>query len=453
MVTPRNVIALVIALAVFSITWEVFSLLQPPDSGGMRGDSYGTRFHGHRAIYETFNELGIQTDRRLQPPVPRDLENSVLVFWKPHAQLIVSEPSWLEDIATGVRAGGHVVVGHDGSSLFPDMVAEKMKESAMIANPDRSALELLGVDQVTVTPDDDVPGLPTSETDVAELIAGSLTGGRAKVPRLNYTIRGTGVFESATETIESIELPTGKLHVIDMGDQPVQSAMYAIDPSGTEHCIAARIPIGAGTVTVASTPWILSNAGIGQADNVLLAAMLLLEDDHAIVFDEFYHGLAVRGNPMWLFSQRTYGTVMLALLALTGVVVWRSAVFLGPPLSAVSTSRRSIREYIDAMARFMCEGRHRDQWILGEVRDGVLWNLRQEHGLPPEQHNVEELLVIMSRRDPQRADALRGSLNDVDSVIHNSDPPGRIAVIQLLQRMTACLSRNATGRFKKKSTK
>ncbi|MHC4877476.1 MAG: DUF4350 domain-containing protein [Planctomycetota bacterium] len=457
MLTPRNVISLTIAIAVFSLVWTVIGMLQLPGSNDLRSDSYGTRYHGHKAAVETLDELGVEVERRSGPPASDDLTDSVLVFWQPHLSLVASEPSWLRDLQDAVRAGGHVVIGDDGGTMFPSGLGATGNKSApkqlMVPNPDESIVELLGVHTVSIEQDDAQPPQPADDDDISELLADRWAGLEQRTPRLTYAVRATGDFDVAAVELNSVELPVGQLDSIQSAGEEFESAMYVIDDAGNEHCIVARVSVGDGSVTIVSTPWILSNGGIGQADNVMVAALALLHGDRRIVFDEFYHGLAVRGNPVWLFSQRTYGTVTLALLGLTAVVIWQGAVFLGPPLSSVTVSRRSIREYVDAMSRFMCEGRFHDQWMLGELRDGVLWQLRQEHGLPPEQHSVEELLTMMARRDAGRAETLRGVLTDVDRAVSGKERTGQLNTIQLLQRMRDCLSRNSTARSAVKSAK
>ena len=50
MFTPRNVIITVVAISVISLGWICVSVLGAPDSGGLGGDTYGTRRHGLRAL-------------------------------------------------------------------------------------------------------------------------------------------------------------------------------------------------------------------------------------------------------------------------------------------------------------------------------------------------------------------------------------------------------------------
>ena len=53
---------------------------------------------------------------------------------------------------------------------------------------------------------------------------------------------------------------------------------------------------------------------------------------------------------------RGYSATTLCLVTLIGLWIWRQAVFLGPPLAPRPQSRRSIGEYVDAMARFLNRG-------------------------------------------------------------------------------------------------
>ncbi len=461
MLTPRSIILTAVFIAIVSLAWAVIGFLRPPESNNLRSDTYGTRHHGFKAAFETLRELGIDTRRNPRPPEPGDLRDAVVVFWKPLSQLVASEPAWLRNLQQAMRDGGHIVVADDGRTLFSsDVVQKNTKKNrpllqSMVANPDESIAELLGVRQLTIKPDENDPTAITSgrSKKPSKLITEALTGSLPEIEKQTYQLRATGDFATSGVELKTLLLPVGQLNTIETPGKPPASAIFATDADGNEHCIAARVPVGEGSVTIVSTPWVLSNGGISEADNILVAALAVLHGDRPIIFDEFFHGLAVRGNPIWLFSQRTYGTIALVLLALTGVVVWRGAIFLGPPLPAPDRPRRSIREYIDAMSRFMCEGRYHDQWMLIQLRDGVLWQLRQEHGLPPEQHSVEELLTRIGRRHPAQADALRAVLNDVDHAVSHAAPIGLLNTIQLLQRIRECLSSNSTARSAAKLTK
>ena len=158
-----------------------------------------------------------------------------------------------------------------------------------------------------------------------------------------------------------------------------------------------------------------------------------------MVFDEFYHGLTIRGNPIWLLTQRTYTVLALMLLMVTGVIVWHQSVFLGPPLEPVSGSRRTIREYIDAASRLLIRGKSSDKFLLMETRSGVLWKLRHDLALPQGEERPELIIAAIQRRDPQRARQLVEALELVDGALEKRGRLTEKNTIHIMQRILSCL--------------
>ena len=170
-----------------------------------------------------------------------------------------------------------------------------------------------------------------------------------------------------------------------------------------------------------------------------------------VVFDEFYHGLMIRGNPMYLFAQRSYGCATLMLLLLVGVVAWRQAVFLGPPEPLPSKSRRSLTEYLEAMSRFLMNGRDSMRFIVREMRSGLVWSARRECGLAPEKDDIGEAVAVLARRDPARAKRLSESVAVLDQMQSSQRGLSATAFIHELQKVQTCLSPNAIKPSAKKS--
>jgi hypothetical protein len=158
-----------------------------------------------------------------------------------------------------------------------------------------------------------------------------------------------------------------------------------------------------------------------------------------VVFDEFYHGLTLRGNPFWLFTQRGYAATTVCFLAAIGLWIWREAVFLGPPLDLPAKSRRSIGEYVEAMARFFNRGAKSQAFLLREVRQGVLHSVRTELRLPPGREQVDELAAALARRDPRRARQLLDAVTLVDEALSGNRPLREAAAVDLFKRMSNCL--------------
>ena len=188
-----------------------------------------------------------------------------------------------------------------------------------------------------------------------------------------------------------------------------------------------------------ASPAIAENRLITRHDNSVLAVHLLAAPGRPVVFDEFYHGLTIRGNPLWLFTQRGYAATTLCLLTLIGLWIWREAVFLGPPLAPEAQSRRSIGEYVDAMARFLNRGRSSQAFLLREVRSGVLRAVRDELHLPPSRDHVDELAAVLARRDPRRARELVEAVGAVDAALSRNVVLKESVAVELFKRMSHCL--------------
>ena len=90
---------------------------------------------------------------------------------------------------------------------------------------------------------------------------------------------------------------------------------------------------------------------------------------------------------------------------------------------------------------------------MSKLRDGVLWHLRREHGLPPDQHSDERLLAAVERRDPDRAAELLNTLQAVKSLLAAGHAGDERRAIPLMRRMVECLSKNVTARCAMKSPK
>lgn len=476
MLTPRNFISVTIAIAVFSILSLCWSMLQPPDSGGLRADSYGTRGKGYRALFETFDELNVPVRRLLGPPRPEDFPESLLVLWNPRIDLINADPKWLRQVEVWLRNGGEAVLAFDDETPITMMSAlsgiddpdsDDFESDDPLLTP--SLYELLGmrdldivrVDETEVQESDsgDVqkamrePEHPFSDKELGELIKDVLTVSDKEEETRLYPLEAFGDFADSIPSGSEIELPVDLLYSIDVQNMNLENTLYVVTEAGNRHCVAARIPVGKGNVTVVSIRRLISNANLGSADNIVVASELFLSSGRHIVFDEFYHGATIRGNPFYLLSQRTYGSIAAMVCLVLGIAVWRAGVFLGPPVAKTPVQRRSIKEYIDAMSRFLREGKGHGNWSLQQVRDGVLWKLRREYSLPPESHDLVRLTTVMTRKDPERAKQLTDVLNDVNTVLTMRGSAGEQRIGQLIQRMTECLSKTDTTRSGTRSRK
>jgi hypothetical protein len=459
MLTARNFVALTLVIAVVSLAWACFELARPPDSGGMGRDSYGTRAHGLRGLLEVIGELGIPVERVLGPPTSVVGREVTLVLWKPDPDLVQVEPAYLHALARWVEDGGRVAIAPDARRPASRPAGLSGRERPILEKPVLGELGLATVQVRTIHlgsaqagPEADSTGRSsgarTSETstdrdestdDDARRLRELLTGTARPIPTRAVSVAATGVLLPLRELVSMIEVPEERLQVLSVGESKPDGTITFRDPAGSEQVLAAVYRRGKGELVVVASPAIAENGLIARRDNSVLAVRLLGAPGRPVVFDEFYHGLTIRGNPLWLFTQRGYAATTLGLLALIGLWMWREAVFLGPPLAPRGPSRRSIGEYVDAMARFLNRGGSSQAFLLREVRSGVLKAVRDELHLPPSRDHVEELAAVLARRDPRRARELIEAMGAVDQALSRKRVLRESVAVDLFQRMSRCL--------------
>lgn len=461
MLTSRNVIAATISIAVVSLIGACVSvLLQSPGGSGIGENSYGTRGNGFRAIHDLLQELGVVVERSDLPNPDDYPADATLVLWRPLDAVVQTEPKYLDTIAAWIREGGRVVVAparNADTSLLTALRPQHGSEHTR-----RSLLEALGLTGVTVGGLGDRPTAEVEEEEVDAAIHDPLPARRPpsdfadddfddfqkaigdvfrpeELPTRIVKLRGEGGLAGHSSGVLHVRLPADDARAVLSNQTEPTGRILFTDPEGREHTLAAAFSVGRGEVVVVSEPSLLSNAYIADRDNSVLAVRLLVGNRARILFDEFYHGLTIRGNPLWLLTRRPYATITLALLAIVGLWNWRHGVFLGPSRSATQESRRSIGEYVEAMSRFLLKARGSSLFVLRQVRDGTLWMIRRKLGLPPGRDDAETVLATLSRRYPRAAHELSEALKEVDTAMQKSRP-SELSVVQAVRKVTDCLS-------------
>ncbi|MHC4200386.1 MAG: DUF4350 domain-containing protein, partial [Planctomycetota bacterium] len=251
-------------------------------------------------------------------------------------------------------------------------------------------------------------------------------------------------------SVSSLKVPADDLCVIGPASKPEPSGrVFLLSETGVEYDLVATYALGDGEIVVVSDPELFLNRSIAEQDNAVLAVNLLGRTGRRAlsgssngvgraVFDEFYHGLTIRGNPVWLLTRHPYGLFVALLAAATALWVWRERVNLGPPLPASAARRRNIGEYVDAMARLFHRSGHR-RFILREIRGGTLWALRRRLHLGPDHETPEDVAKALARRDPEAAEALRSASAGVDAILREQEEPGLRALVRAAEEMTRCL--------------
>jgi hypothetical protein len=147
--------------------------------------------------------------------------------------------------------------------------------------------------------------------------------------------------------------------VSQVASSPEQSApvVHLSDGRGALLLDFAR---GRGRIVVLSDPFIVVNRGINRADNLQLAANIIVGAgrDGLIAFDEFHQE---RGTARNQFAAYFEGTPVLAICAqlflLAAAVVWTRGRRFARPLPAMRVDRRSKLEFVASMAELQQRAR------------------------------------------------------------------------------------------------
>jgi hypothetical protein len=447
MLTARSIVLCAIGVAVLSLFATLVSIFQPPSPLGE--DTYGTRAYGYKAVYETIAALGIDQRRESAPPSDATAKTDTYVLWAPQPNFVQMEPVYLERLRQWVRGGGRIVLAPQAKRDRPelaDMPPELVKPTTALAELGLSDIQTKTVDlgssagdgRITMTPH--TPKNRNQES-VKEHFEDYLFPTMS--PTMTAKVDAVGELKSLSDNVSSLGLPT-ELQILDLsiskpdGTISIASGKQA-EAEGQPAVIAALFRVGAGEIIVISDPAVFENRLLSQADNAVLAFNVLGKPGRLLLWDEFYHGLTIRGNPFYLLTRGTYALIAAMVVLATAIWVWRRSLFLGPPLEAATTSRRSLEEYVTAMARFLHRGAASTKFMLSEVRGGVFWALQRKSGSSKAHDTPEDLAAALKRRDPQVAIQLLDAAHSADLILAQKTRPDRRELLQVTKDLLDCL--------------
>ncbi len=449
MLSVRNAILVSLVLLLIVFIGGTVNLMGEPDSGGAAADSYGTHRDGYRATFELLAEFGVPVERRIAPPDASIPVNSTLVIWGPHDDLVENEPVYLERLLPWIEQGGRLIVAPPPRvptvSLLGNRPMPRLKRPRVV----RSLWSVLGLDDVQITegpellePDDEYgrgPGPSRASDERWEDILREATGTNIQ-PTSIVSVLATGEWKGMSDRVRRLRVPSSGSGQLSIPAQTTPAAQLQCEhANGSSWTLAAKFVRGKGEIIALAEPLVLGNGQIAEVDNAVLTYDLLRSGDRPVIFDEFYHGLSVRGNPLWLLTRPGAGLLVSAFLLATVVWIWRQSFHLGPPLETVPGSRRAILEYIDAMARFLARSKRVNSYLLTESRDGVLRLLGAQLNLPPGKHEARSIQDALARRSPVEARSFQEALQQVDKAIQLYDRVSATSTIQALQRLFRCL--------------
>jgi len=438
MLTGRSVIIIVSVVAALSLVFSVLSLVGPQDRDGLGADTYGTRPQGFRAIFEILEELQIPVDRTAMPPTQSLAKPVTLVIWGPDAGLISFEPTYISRLGEWVRAGGRVVFAP--SSL--EEMDKMLRRARVTGDKITTAAEALGIAELATQIVDMTGGKSADEVDVGYGQQMASKAWEAMITRakssLTVPAEATGDFAPLAEQVKQLQVPT-KLQTLRLGSLEPSGQVTVKSGDEKTQIVAARFLLEKGEIIAVSDPELFNNLLIARADNAILAVNVLATGERTVMWDEFYHGLTIRGQPLYLLTRGAYALFALLAFAATAAWVWRSAIFLGPPLAPPTALRRTLAEYVDAMARFLNRGAASRRFLLAEMRDGVMWKVRRTLGLPLGDDSAEMVAAALARRDVAAARRLQIAVDDADSVLASNARLNDRRTLEVLKGLNDCL--------------
>jgi hypothetical protein len=317
-------------------------------------------------------------------------------------------------VAEWVREGGAVIVApahepRDRARPFRGAGGRRLLER------ETSILEELGLGDVWVSEAEGEPAQdPLDEWPTRRPV---------NRPQQTLAVHAEGELGFLEPLVHRVRVPRGRLQTIRSSQGTASSGRLRarVEETKEEQILVALYPVGRGQVIVVGEPGVFQNEFLARDDNAVLAAHLFHYPERPVLFDEFYHGLTVRGNPVWLLGRYPYGLLAALVLLASALWAWRAGARLGPPLPERSASRRSVGEYVEAMARLFHRTGDR-LFVLREFRDGALWALRRRLHLGPKQEHAAELVRALARKDPAAAQRLLEAANEAEAVLAGMSP-------------------------------
>jgi hypothetical protein len=445
MPSVRSLILLSVFILAVSLFAAWLSLFRAPDSNGRGHDTYGTKGYGYKGLFDSLRELGVPVRRDISPPQPSADEKS-LVLLQPDANLTGTEPIYLRRLLPWIEQGGRVIVALPRSDSFAELLAEASRQrdaDDAVALP--AVLELLELDGVTAEihstlPVDQSPRRRFRRVDEVTLEEELKRALEAAPPPRLIDVQSTGTLKDLA--IAQLALPGDEIQTLDIDSQEPLGVIRYTSGEEDERILVAEFARGNGRVIVVSDHALFRNRYLAQADNSVLAAKLISPQGEPVAFDEFYHGLGVRGNPLFLLTRPGYAALALGLLLFSGLAVWREAILLGPSLPDQTVDRRDIGEYLTAMGRFFSHGRQARPFLVEQVRAGVLREWCRKLSIAAETPDADMIAGLLTRKHPAAGERLRTTLADVDARLQSQTKWTEQETIHALRRLTACLSTN-----------
>lgn len=320
--------ALIVAFALVVLAAVATRGAAKPD---VRPSTYVDTPQGLRALFLLFESAGVEVSRLHHSPSDADDTERTIAIVAPTWPMSAKQ---IDDALDWVDAGGRLVVVEakeiEGS--------QSRDASAFFARLGREVTEI------------------TRLTTTSE-------GGRA-VLEADYLRHGVG--EIRWRPPVRISLKSATSQDSPPADPRIDDTVVLATCNGST--VIEELSFGGGTIVLVADDSFLTNVGLREADNAILAVNLFAGDPMGpVAIDEFHHGADEGGSRLTLIERLlalTTGTwigrgLLLALLAVVVSVAGRAIRF-GAPLPEAPAARRSMTEHAAALGRLLERGQSTD---------------------------------------------------------------------------------------------
>ena len=457
MLTARKVVLAAIVFFSITMTYRLFTPSDRDRYQGMGSDSYGVYPRGYMGLYDLLQAIGCDVTRTFSPVRGDESTQQTLILLQPNRVLLNHEPVHVRRCAEWVKRGGNLFVACV-SDRWPiellqelgldELQALELSSGDVVSQLDADVLQFSDAVHVqTRKPRKRERELDeTTFSDSLDWIMGQY------IPDTYHwqVAGGDGDWADIKADVEEFVSLIPTSGAIDLGETEPIAAIRAKGDADAERVIAARFAVGKGSVTLLADASVLSNYSLRESDSSVLAFRLLGDGSSPLLIDEFFHGLNVRGDPLWLFSQPGYRLVSIAVLVATLLVVWRFATALGPVSASAHPPRRTLREYLESMSRMYGRLKGRHDYLRSETLQVGRWWLLHQLQLAP--NTPDELAYKrLECLDPELAEEYSSACREFERSALRRMPAAQY--LTCLQRIYRCHSKINTRLSRTKSRK
>ncbi len=245
---------------------------------------------------------------------------------------------------------------------------------------------------------------------------------------------GTGSGSSSGETYaakeQKLEAPTVHLAASD------------------DREILVEQKFGNGKIVILSDPYIVSNSGINQLDNLQFALNLVGTQSGQIAFDEYHHGFGANNNRfLEYFAGTPVVPIFLQVVLLIGLLLFSQSRRFARPVPEPEPNRLSKLEYVSAMAELQYRTKAFDlalENIYGEFRRRV----SRLFGIDNSSGKREEIARAIAERTGETIENIDRTMFRCEEIIRG-ERTNKKETVQLISELRALEEKLGLDRARK----